>query len=496
MSADPSQHFERDYIRLTERFKALSTFSQFLQGIHRAFLPAAAGHAPDLGPLYEEVKALPDRIRDDPPDRVKELIGDIEAKLEAAAVRLRDSDMTLSPSLTRRFFEKVRPADDRIPFYLLLFYLTRTDKDEDLLDKVDYLVTAAAAGSGNPATPAVRSREEIRALFERLLDGTEAASIDAEVAAQIAGAFDELASQIAATTDFADLAEEGRIESLRTLKRQLARGQAQPEILTAVASCNLTARAVFQRLYEKEQHALRESSERIDELERRAGNLDVGSAALVRHFRDSGRTVQSQEAEGSVRWRQVLELHEAAATALNVLAGWILDSRAPGGAVSPEAEQPLREEDKLFWEPCLRRLHQAVDPARVEGAGVPPDCRLEIWEAQAAVRSASSSLLSKSETALLYAAALRVKAESETEAARGREGPEVPPDVFEQAWATLAHVTDLDHVFAELVGAQVFSGVMDEDEDVRQWMRTRLRLIQAAAALWLELDRHVPTRGA
>jgi len=57
--------------------------------------------------------------------------------------------------------------------------------------------------------------------------------------------------------------------------------------------------------------------------------------------------------------------------------------------------------------------------------------------------------------------------------------------------SVLAHVTELDHVFAELVGAQVFSGARDEDEDVRQWMRTRLRLIQAAAALWLELDRPV-----
>ena len=491
MSAEPSQHFERDYIRLTERFKALSTFSQFLQGIHRAFLPSAAEHAPDLGPLYEEVKALPDRIRSDPPDRVRDLIRDLDAKLEAAAVRLRDSDMALSPSLTRRFFEKVRPADNRIPFYLLLFYLTRTDTDEDLLDKVDYLVTAAAAGSGEPGTLAVRSREEIRALFERLLDGTEAAAIDAEVAAQVAGAFDELASEIAATTDFAGLAADGRIESLRTLKRQLARGQVQPEILTAVASCNLTARAVFQRLYEKERHALRESSDRIDELERRAGKLDVGSAALVRHFRDSGRTVEGQEAEGSLRWRQLLELHEAAAAALNVLDGWIPDSRAPGEVGSPGAEQPLHEEDSLFWKPCLRRLHEAVDPARVEGAAAPPDCHLETWETEAVVRSAASSLLSKSESAVLYAAALRVKAESETEAARGRGGAEVPADLLEKARATLSHVTELDHVFAELVGAQVFSGAKDEDEDVRQWMRTRLRLIQAAAALWLELDRPV-----
>jgi hypothetical protein len=399
--------------------------------------------------------------------------------------------MALSPSLTRRFFEKVRPADDRIPYYLLLFYLTQTDTDEDLLDKVDYLVTEAAAGSGDPGGLAVRSREEIRALFDRLLEGVDAAPIDAEVAGQIAGAFDDVASQIAATTDFPGLAADGRIENLRTLKRRLARGRVQAEILTAVASCNLTARAVFQRLYETERGALRESLGRIEELERRAGRLDVGSAAVLRRFRDSEKAVEGQEAEGSLRWRQLLELHEAAEAAIHVLDGWIPDSPAPGGEGSPEAEPMLREEDNAFWKPCLRRLQQVLESARVEGAAVLPDCRLESWEAQAAVRSAESSLLSKSESVVLYAAALRVKAESETEAARDRAGSEVPPELLRQARATLSHVTELDHVFAELVGAQVFSGAKDEDEDIRQWMRTRLRLIQAAAALWLEIDRPI-----
>ena len=92
----------------------------------------------------------------------------------------------------------------------------------------------------------------------------------------------------------------------------------------------------------------------------------VNAAAVLRRFRDSGSTVEGQAAEGSVRWRQLLELHEAAAEALNVLAGWIPDSPAPGETVTPGEDRPLREEDKPFWEPCLRRLHQATDPAQEE----------------------------------------------------------------------------------------------------------------------------------
>ena len=492
MSAEPAQHFERDYIRLTERFKALSTFSQFLQGIHRAFLPMADEHVPDLGSLYEELKVLSGRLHDDQPERVQELIRDIEAKLEAAAVQLRDADMALSPSLTRRYFEKVRPGDDRIPFYLLRFYMTQTDTDEDLLDKVDYLVTAAAAGSGDPGTLAVRSREEIRALFEKLLDKTGAPPTDAEVAAEIAGAFDDLASQIAATTDFAGLAGEGRIESLRTLKRRLSRGQAHPEILTAIASCNLTARAVFQRLYEKEQRMLREASDRIGELLRRAGPLDVEVEAALSRFRESQNAVEGQAAEGSVRWRQLLDLHQTASEALSVLAGWTPESPEPRESVSRESEPLPGDAEDPFWGPCLQRVLLVVDSAPGSSTAGLPSSHLESWEAEAAHRSNASMPLSKSESTVLCAAALRVKAESEIGAARNRQGSEIPPDVLRQARATLSHVTELDHRFASLVGSRDFSG--GKGEDVRQWMRTRMRLLHAASTLWLELDRNVASR--
>lgn len=301
MSAEQIQAFERDYIRLTERFKALSTFGQFLQEIHRAFLPVLGGHSFELGSLYEEVKALPGRLDEKPPERVAERIRTLDAKLDAAALELRTEEMTLSPSLTRRYFEKVRPADERIPFYLLRFYLSQSEVDENMLDKVDYLATVAAAGSPDPVAPAARSREEIRALFDRLLAGAAPTPINDEVAPEIVRAFDELASQIGATTEFAHLAGEGQLEALRTLKRRAARGLAHPEILTAVVSCNLTARAVFRRLYEKEERALRAASAALKVL----GQGEPEPREKMGNVADEKRPVREDPASvaSSRRWR-------------------------------------------------------------------------------------------------------------------------------------------------------------------------------------------------
>jgi hypothetical protein len=82
---------------------------------------------------------------------------------------------------------------------------------------------------------------------------------------------------------------------------------------------------------------------------------------------------------------------------------------------------------------------------------------------------------------------LRVKAESETGSVRGYRDSEVPPDLVAEARATLAHVGEIDQTLGELAAApSAFSGMHEEN---RHWMRTRLRLLHAASALGLELDR-------
>ena len=477
MLAEQSQPFERDYIRLTERFKAVSTFGQFLQGVHRAFLSLLGGHSLELESLYGEVKALSGRLDEEPPERVAELIRALDAKLDSAARELRTEDMNLSPSLTRRYFERVRPADARIPFYLLRFYMSQSEVDESMLDKVDYLATVAAAGGSDHAAAAARSREDVRELFVRLLGGAAPSPVDDEVAPEIARAFDELASRIGATTEFADLAGQGLLEELRTLKRRAARGLAHPEILTAVVSCNLTARSVFRRLYEKEERALSEASDRITELESRAGPMELETEAAVRRFRESRSAVDSQAAEGTIRWRQFLDLQQSASAALKALGREEPEPREPTGNVAEE-ERQVREADP-FWGSCFRRFLGSVEDSQGEN--------LETWERDAAMRSIDPEPLSKSENALFSAAALRVKAESETGSVRGYRDSEVPPDLVAEARATLAHVGEVDQTLGELAAApSAFSEMREEN---RHWMRTRLRLLHAASALWLELDR-------
>jgi len=485
MSAE-SQSLERDYIRLTERFKALSTFDEFLQGIHRAFLPIQSGHVVDLGPLYEELKRLSEAARAGTGEPPAGLLRDLEAKFDAAGSQLRAADIRLSPSLTRRYFEKVRPSDPRIPFYLLRFYASYPQTDEDLLDKVDYLATVLAAGSPDPAALLQRSHGEIRELFDTVLTDSAWPRVDDDTATEIARAFDEVAAQIASASGFGSLAQEGWTESLRNFKRQVSRGLAHPEILTAAALCNLTARATFRRLYEREERILRGAMRRIKELEHRSSG-ELEDAAALRLFEDACREFDRQVAEGSVRWRQLLEVRQAASEALRMLGA--SEPGADDEETGTEAEATLGGLEDPFWGPCLRRILSTLgDGGAVEspeGSRNLAQWKLETWETDAALRLIARRPLSKGDRALVFAAALRIKAEDETEATLKCAGSRVPDDLQREARATLAHASKLDRAFADLAGAGSSS---ESSEQIRYWTRTRLRLLHATSALWLALD--------
>ena len=497
MPAEKSRSFEEDYIRLTETFKALSVFDQFLRGLRRAFLSTQGGYPVDLAPLYEELKDLPARWSAGPREPVEASTRELQARLDAESHRLRQVEAPTSPSLVRRYFERVGPGDERIPFYLLRFYLSHpetedlapAETDEDLVDKVDYLATVLASGSPSRAAQPAKSRDQIRQLFVQVLDGAAWPRLDEDLAPEIVKAFDELASRIEVTEEFVELVGEGGIESLRTLKHRVARGLAHPDILAAAISCNLTARSVFQRLYEKEARALRETAARIADIEHRLSAGDVKVSATLDRYRESRNEFDQQASEGSVRWRQVLDLKDATAEVLKTLGEF--DS----GAMEPEAAARASEDTQpegagdSFWGPCLHRFLSTVAAAGatdafVDESGLPADSRLEPWEWEVARRAIARAPLTKSDRILLRAAALRVRAENEIETFRNRSGEEASPQLVSESRATLAHAEELDRAFAEFAGKQP----SPEDVDLRRRTRTRLRLQHATSGLGLALD--------
>jgi len=312
MSVEKIQLLHDDYIRLTERFKALWTFHQFVRGVHKTFFSSDPGQPIDFTDLYDQMKTIASHINTGSPEAVAPLLRDLNSRLDGVARQLRDADRKFSPSLLRRFFERVRPQDEKIAFYLLRFYFSQADIDDDVIDKVDFLATVAATGRADPDASATKPRSQIKKFFESLTASSVWPRMDTAMTPAIVRAFDELATDVASAREFEELLNQRLLENVRTMKRRVASGLSNPEILTAVAWCNLTSRSVFHRLYEKEERRLDEATGRITDLEREwTHDGDEGPPPEFRRFRDSRIRFDQQTKERNVRAQQVVELKAA-----------------------------------------------------------------------------------------------------------------------------------------------------------------------------------------
>lgn len=494
MSVERIQLLHEDYIRLTERFKALWTFHQFLRGVSKTFFSTEPGYTLDFNALYDEVKGIGTQINATSPEAVEPLIRGLRSRLDTFATELREVDRKISPSFVRRFFEKVRPQDEKIAFYLLRFYFSQPDVDGDIIDKVDFLATVAATGCADPDASATKPRSQIKRFFESLTSAAIWPRLDNSMAPAIVRAFDELATDVATAREFEELLTQRLLDNVRTMKRRVANGLAHPEILTAVAWCNLTTRSVFHRLYEKEERRLEEATGRITALERELtrGGDETGPPAEFRRFRDSRIQFDRLATERNLRGRHVLELKRAIGEVLQKFDISGLEAEDIDEALELVEEVEPEGQDDAFWDPCMGRVLASVElyddgagPLRTEIAGL-AHLKLETWELAAARRTAvNGSPRSEVDRILLRAAALRVKAESETEALRSRREGEAQVEAVRAARATLLRAPQIDKALMEMVEAVDTSR---SNQEIRWWSRSRFRLLRSTASLWLRLD--------
>ncbi len=494
MSVERIQLLHEDYIRLTERFKALWTFHQFLRGVQKTFFASEPTYALDFTRLYDDVRAVAGAIDTTSPEKVAPRIRELSERLDAFTRKLREADRHISPSYVRRFFEKVQPQDEKIAFHLLRFYFSQPDVDADVVDKVDFLATVVAAGPGSEPGSG-RARADARKYLESATATSVWPRIDPSTAPTIARAFDELANDMARAQEFEDLVTARLLNNVRSLKRKVAAGLAHPDVLSAVATCNLSTRSVFHRLYEREERRLDEATERIGDLEKELtrGGLEVPTADEFRKFHESRQRFERQTRDSNLKALQVVELKEAIG---EVLGRFELSGLAAGDIdealdLVEEVESDAGDDD--FWKPYFDRVLGAVEhyddgsgPLRTDLAGL-ENLRLEPWELKAARRAvaASGTPASDRDRTLLRAVALRLKAEEETEMLRAGAPAAPPAETLRAARATLGRVHALDAALTSVIDE---AEAVSSSEEIRSWSRTRFRLLRATADLWLMQD--------
>ena len=481
------------YIRLTEKFKALWTFHQFLKGVHKNFLGDAPTYDIDFNALYEELRTLSTRISAEAGSGlIRDDLDRIDTELALVSRQLRLSDKAVSPSLVRRFFQKLRTEDEKIVYNLLRFYFLQPELDEDLADKIDFLITLAATHPGGEGI-VPRPRTDVLRIFEAVVSHCTWPATGTDEVNALVAAMDELAEDVSKAKSFEALTSEKLVENIRTIKRRLGYALANPQVLASVAIGNVRTKEVFRRRLEEERERIREAGERIASLEQefaRTGRKDLPDE--FRRFRDNHDEFQRLTEESNLRSTHVLAVMKSITDVLSKFdLGEIeleeIDDALEIPDAPPEVEVEIGADQPEGLRNSVQKILAAVEMSD-GGFKEIANLGLEPWE----VRCAKSAIAlggrpaSERDELLLEGAALRTKAEEE--AARWTQNKRMGSPLGTlriEAEETLGLAGTIDHRFAALI-RDAADGSMPEE--MGSLVRSRFRLLRAYSTLWLLHD--------
>ncbi len=141
MSVVELSALQNRYSRATDRFKAVWTFHQFATGVFGKILNQQLPYEIDFTRLYDRIKHVSSVLNVAQAAQAARGLDDIELGIERVSRELLTADDKISPSIVRRFFEKLKRQDDNIIHFLIKFYFFADAVEGDRRDKIDFLFT-------------------------------------------------------------------------------------------------------------------------------------------------------------------------------------------------------------------------------------------------------------------------------------------------------------------------------------------------------------------
>ena len=528
------------YTTLSDRFRTLWTFSQFLRGVLKHLGEAPMPYNHDFQALHAELKELVHTIGiDDAGDENPEL-DRLERELDRIHRDLALVENGLAPSVMRKFFDHIKRQDEKALSALVKFYLLSKQFEQDTLDKLDILFTRLAEEPSAGEEVAAREPAELLQTFASLAEFTNLRPMPLAEEAPLIDAVTAIRDELEAIEDHSTLVESRVYERYRRLKQRLGKTALHPSLLVEITTTNIVAKTRFKELFNAEEKKVAENSRRIYDIERYLDRHPELANEELRHqieeFRHVRIRYESSVREGNVRRGDITEMTRAmhavldkfdpvsnrTASADEITAGIPipgLETAAPRSTTDPapdSADEPelLSEEieagqrreaaslaDVLPLDPLLNEsLHKIMFalemvvwdrlPSQIAEAPEIRNLNLESWEVAIYRKLAEGTLVKGSaewelDRFFLSGAALRVKMEEEHDEISRLENANNPDrlfEVLEHSAQSLERARDMDRRFQWFIDDMVFRG---ETSQLETLYRSRFRFLHAYSGLWL-----------
>jgi len=526
MSSSALHGLNQRYVRLTDRCRSQWTFYQLMQGLFKHLRNSRCPVDLDFQTLFTRLKELGQELAHPEVTRTDRQITLLSTQLDRNAEMLLRVDADVSPSLLRRFFDRLRNQDEKVLLAIIKFYVDVGSESADTLDKLDILFTRLVEIPRPDGTSLVRERHEIERIVQPLLAGRPLLpTAPVEVDELLRGAA-ELRAEVLACRTFSELVGGGALDRFRALKRTLGERLLHPQLLPAVMETTITIKNRFRDLWDDEESQLMDDTNRVIELEKALESHPelitaelrelLRTFATVRRRVDLARQEENLRREDMLQLRrtltQIIERYDAALTRQHEPGtdpGGLFrldDDTHPGGAVARAVAAPPPDprahalEAELPPDPLLADYIAKIafaldmagrdrDPAATAQAKELASLRLEPCEIAAFRRvvdgqSPAGTLIGERDRLYLQTAALRVRIDEEAREidrlrSRDRERLEL---FLERASQTLQRAAEMERRFHWFIDDALYRS---DTESFDPLHRTRFRLLRAYSGLWL-----------
>jgi hypothetical protein len=511
MSVQDLSVLHRRYIEVSNRFRAVWTFHQFVQGLQKIFpedvqiSPALTKHMGEFQGIYNNLKQLSQKLNASEAGNVVRELDGIEFHLQGLVKAMLEEDEKVSASLCRQFFTRVKNYDDKILAQLVRFYILTQQTaswQRNRLDKVDFLLTKLAEEPDQGGAPAtLRSPQQLKEVLNGLWAMFGLTVSAPEVAAAVRE-IDQIRLEVVQVNDFEELNGRGFVRRFRDYKSQLGPMFFQPEILLAILETNLVIRNVIRGLYQREEQRIVAEYQRVFELEREAP-VDTQLDLELAQFHEVIESFERQLQEKNLRLEDLANIRQQVRDLLPRLQSKVADGPRVGEAVRSgtftfpnPAPAGGRGSGSIVDELLASYFQQVVQALEGTDRDATPKAvtlmreiyplRLEPREVIAHRRLAGRSEgVRELEHFLLEAAALRVRINEEAGEITGilddtritREAP-----VFASAKRTLRLADQFVRRFEHYLDQMVLGGDLVEAQAMQL---LRMRLLRDYSGLWL-----------
>ena len=355
---------------LSDRFRSLWTFYQFLGGVYKHQGRGAVAFDYDFQALYREVQALVPKVgvgTNADSGTVQEF-EKLERILGRIHKELSNLESEFSPSLLRKFFDHLKNQDEKILYALVKFYMLQPAPGRDTFDKLDILLTRLAGNSTDGGPERLRDRGELTKSFERL---AEMAAIPAPTAGEertLIGLIKDLREEVRAIPDFQGLMHSRLIDRFRELKERLGKVGLYPSLLIEIVETNIELKNRFLALYLEEEAKILEDTNKVFEIERYIErNPGVAHEDLRRQletFRASRERFDAKRRENNVKREDIAALRDSMQT---VLESFEPQRVAVPGKITAVGEDQVPAADEVD------DLRAEVEESRPQVPETPPD---------------------------------------------------------------------------------------------------------------------------